>query len=235
VGAGVLGSAIGMDKAAAKRLLKEAGLPIAKFLSFRKGDALSFEKAKKYLGLPMFVKPANSGSSVGISKVKNAAQFKVAVSEAFKYDSKILIEQFVPGREIEISVLGNEKPKASLPGEVIPKHEFYSYAAKYLDENGAVLVVPVRLSKQKVQEIQKLAVQVFKSLELEGMARVDFFLTKSGKFFVNEVNTIPGFTKISMYPKLWAVSGLPYTKLLDKLIELAILRHQKETKLRTNF
>jgi D-alanine-D-alanine ligase len=185
------------------------------------------------LGLPVFVKPANLGSSVGISKVKNKSEFERAVKEAFEYDTKVIIEEAINGREIECSVLGNENPIASLPGEVIPKHEFYSYTAKYIDEHGAALEIPARLSKEVVKKIQKTAIKTFKVLNCEGMGRVDFFLKKNGELLVNEINTIPGFTAISMYPKLWEASGMSYSELLDRLIALAIERFEREQKLKS--
>ncbi len=234
VGAGVLGSAIGMDKDVMKRLLKEAGIPVAKFIVLRAGEKISFRSIIKTLGFPVFVKPANLGSSVGISKVKNEKEFKKALHNAFQYDSKILIEEAIKGREIECSVLGNEKPIASVPGEVIPSHEFYSYKAKYLDENGATLQIPAKLPKLTVKKIQGTAIMAFKVLNCEGMARVDFFLKKNGGILVNEINTIPGFTAISMYPKMWEASGIPYPKLLDILIRLAIERFNREKKLRSS-
>ncbi len=233
VGASVLGSAIGMDKDVMKRLLRDAGIPVAKFLVLKKDDKIDFHYADKAVGLPFFVKPANLGSSVGVSKVKNKHEFENAVNTAFSYDSKILIEQHIEGREIECSVLGNENPIASLPGEVIPRHEFYSYEAKYIDENGAELVIPAKLPNKIVKKIQELSIAAFKTLCCEGMARVDFFLAKTGKLYVNEINTIPGFTKISMYPKLWEASGISYTQLIDRLIQLAIERFEREKKLKT--
>ena len=237
VGAGVLGSAIGMDKDVMKRLLRDAGLSIAKFQVIKKHELadISFKKIKKELGLPLFVKPANLGSSVGVSKVHSEKEFEKAIDSAFLYDNKILIEENISGREIECSVLGNEKPAASLPGEIIPKHEFYSYEAKYLDENGAELKIPAELTKSTIKNIQKMAIKTFEVLCCEGMARVDFFLTKDNKIIVNEINTIPGFTSISMYPKLWEASGMPYSKLIDTLIELAIDRFNGEGKLKTSF
>lgn len=183
----------------------------------------------------MFVKPANSGSSVGINKVKGEKDFKFAIADAFKYDSKILIEEFIKGREIECSVLGNEHPRASVPGEVIPTHEFYSYEAKYIDENGALLNIPAKLPKTTVKKVQELAVKTFQILECEGMARVDSFVTSTGKVFVNEINTIPGFTNISMYPKMWEASGIKYEMLIDKLIQLGIERFNREKKLKTSY
>jgi D-alanine-D-alanine ligase len=237
VGAGVLGSAIGMDKDVMKRLLKEANIPSAKYLCIRsfERDLFSYEQIIETLGSPVFVKPANAGSSVGVAKVKNSEDFKKAVDEAFLYDKKIIVEEFIAGREIECSVLGNESPIASIPGEIIPTHEFYSYAAKYLDENGAKLEIPAKLSEDVSKKIQEMAVLAFQVLCCEGMARVDFFLQESGKIYVNEINTIPGFTKISMYPKLWQESGLSYTDLLDKLIQLALQKHTKEASLQTKY
>ncbi len=234
VGAGVLGSAVGMDKDVMKRLLREAGIPVAKLVVVRAGEKVSFRKIKELLGLPVFVKPANLGSSVGISKVRNETELKMALRDAFKYDSKVLIERAVEGREIECSVLGNEKPIASIPGEIIPTHEFYSYEAKYLDENGAILEAPAKLPKSTVKKIREIAVRAFKALDCEGMARVDFFLKKNGDLVVNELNTIPGFTAISMYPKMWEASGIPYSKLLDILIQLAIDRFNREKKLKSS-
>jgi len=222
IGADVLGSAIGMDKDVSKKLLRDANIPIANFLTFRKSEQISFPKIKKELGFPFFIKPANAGSSVGVSKIKDQKLFKEAIYSAFMHDSKILAEEYIKGREIECSVLGNENPIASLPGEVVPLHEFYSYEAKYIDENGAKLICPAELSKKTIKDVQELAIKTYKTLELKGMARVDFFLKANGKLFVNEVNTIPGFTKISMYPKLWEISGLSYPKLLDRLIKLAL-------------
>jgi D-alanine-D-alanine ligase len=234
-GAGVLGSAVGMDKVVMKQLLKEAEIPVGKFLAFNASDKLDFQAIGKQLGLPFFIKPANLGSSVGISKVRNKKEFQEAVQDAFQYDSKIIIEEFIQGREIECAVLGNDKPNASLPGEVIPTHDFYSYEAKYLDENGATMKIPTELSKKAISEIQELAVKTFKVLSCEGMGRVDFFLKSNGEILVNEINTLPGFTSISMYPKLWQASGLKYEKLIDKLIQLAIERHKKEKKLKINY
>ena len=230
----MLGSAVGMDKDVMKRLLTEAGIKNAKCIALKNGEKLTFEKAKKTLGLPMFVKPANLGSSVGINKIKSKKDWKKFLAEAFLYDSKILIEQAIVGREIECSVLGNEKPIASIPGEVIPQHEFYSYQAKYLDEDGAVLEIPAKLSKSAIKKIQDTAIKVFKVLNCEGMGRVDFFLKKNGQVVVNEINTIPGFTAISMYPKLWEASGVSYSKLLDRLIGLAIERFNREQKLKSS-
>jgi D-alanine-D-alanine ligase len=226
-----------MDKELAKRLLRDAGIPVARFVSFKAHERrqINFEKIRKELGLPLFVKPANLGSSVGISKVKNKAGFQKAVGEAFKYDSKILIEEFIKGREIEVAVLGNERPRASVPGEIVPTHEFYSYEAKYIDGKGALLNIPAKLPKAVIKKVQDLAVKTFKVLECEGLSRVDFFVAASGKAYVNEINTIPGFTKISMYPKLWEHSGIKYQQLIDRLIQLAIERYNREKKLKTSY
>lgn len=235
VGPSVLGSAVGMDKDVSKRLLRDAKIPVAKFLVCKKKQEteLSFEEVKRFLGVPFFVKPANLGSSVGISKVKNKADFSAAIRMAFAYDTKIIIEEAIVGKEIECSVLGNEQLIASVLGEIIPSHDFYSYAAKYLDENGAVMAIPANIPKAAAEKIQKLAIRTFEVLCCEGMGRVDFFLTPKNRIFVNEINTIPGFTSISMYPKLWEQSGIAYSKVIDKLIDLALERHSRENKLRT--
>ena len=237
VGAGVLGSAVGMDKDVMKRLLRDAGLPIGKFITLAVHEKIpSFAYIKKTLGLPFYIKPANLGSSVGVNRVKNSKEYKVAIEESFTYDNKIIIEENIEGREIECSVLGNEHPIASLPGEVVTNkthHSFYSYDAKYLDEHGAELLIPAPLDKKQIKTAQDMAVKVFKTLCCEGMGRVDFFLKTDGTLIVNEINTIPGFTSISMYPKLWEASDMSYTKLIDKLIELAIERFNKEKKLIT--
>ena len=235
VGASVLGSAVGMDKDVAKRLLRDAEIPIAKFLMAKESSTPTYEEVVKNLGVPFFVKPANLGSSVGVSKVKDEKDFAKAVQEAFVYDRKIIIEENISGREIECSVLGNDDPIASLPGEVVCKHDFYSYEAKYIDEYGAALEIPAKLPPELVKKIQALAVKTFKTLACEGMGRVDFFLKKNGDVLVNEINTIPGFTSISMYPKLWEASGISYTELIDRLIQLALERFEKEQKLKTSY
>lgn len=235
VGAGVLGSALGMDKDVMKRLLRDACIPIAKFLAFKKSNrrSINFMEVKKELDLPVFVKPANLGSSVGISKVTNKAELDNAVQEAFQYDNKIIIEEYIEGREIECSVLGNEEPIVSIPGEIISNNEFYSYEAKYIDENGAILDIPANLTNDIKEKAQRLSIKAFKILCCEGMARVDLFLKENGDLILNEINTIPGFTRISMYPKLWEISGISYSDLIDKLIKLAIDRFKDEQKLKT--
>lgn len=233
VGPDVLGSAICMDKGVSKCLLRDANLPTPQFKCLNLRDSIDSESITRELGLPLFVKPANLGSSVGISKVYREEELLDAIKAAFQYDEKIILEEFILGREIECSVLGNLDPIVSLPGEIIPKHEFYSYEAKYLDGNGAHFELPARLETEVIQDIQKLAIEAFQVLQCEGMARVDFFLRKDGKLFLNELNTIPGFTTISLYPKLWDLSGVPYGQLIDHLIELALERHQRKKKLKT--
>jgi D-alanine-D-alanine ligase len=236
VGAGVLGSAIGMDKDVMKRLLRDAKLPVAKFLVFEHDSArtIDFAAVKRALGLPLFVKPANLGSSVGISKVDGKTQFAAAIKNAFLYDTKVVIEENIRGREIECSVLGNQTPIASVPGEIVTRHDFYSYEAKYIDEKGARLVIPAELRAAVARKIQELAIKTFKVLCCQGMARVDFFLRDNREVIVNEINTIPGFTQISMYPKLWEASGIPYPELIDRLIQLALERFNSESRLRTS-
>ena len=237
VGAGVLGSAVGMDKDVMKRLLREGGISTADFLVFnrRAQGQIDFESIANHLGLPLFVKPANLGSSVGINKVYDEIQFKKAIHEAFNYDNKILIEENISGREIECSVLGNDDPIASLPGEVLLNHGFYSYEAKYIDENGAVIEIPAKLPEDIVKNVQALAIKAFKVLCCEGMARVDLFLKEDNEIIINEINTIPGFTNISMYPKLWEASGIGYSELIDRLIQLSIERYESEKGLETSF
>jgi D-alanine-D-alanine ligase len=236
VGAGVLGSAVGMDKDVMKRLLRDAGIPIARFIVANRYSSkkMGFDHAREQLGLPLFIKPANLGSSVGIHKVKNREEFERSVRDAFNYDNKIIIEECIAGREIECSVLGNEDPIASVPGEILPRHEFYSYEAKYLDENGAVLEIPAKLPSAISERVRQLAIKTFSVLCCEGMARVDFFLRNDGEIIVNEINTIPGFTRISMYPKLWEASGISYSDLINRLIELAIERFEREKRLKTD-
>jgi D-alanine-D-alanine ligase len=236
VGAGVLGSAVGMDKDVMKRLLRDAGIPIANFVALRSHDARPpFGEVAEALGLPFFVKPANMGSSVGVRKVGSEAEYGPALDEAFSFDLKILIEEFVEGREIECAVLGNEEPIASGVGEIRSTHEFYSYEAKYIDENGAALDIPADLDGETTDKARALAVETFKVLCCEGLGRVDMFLKKDGTILVNEINTIPGFTRISMYPKLWEAAGVSYADLIDRLIRLAIARFDKEKRLKTSY
>jgi len=231
VGPSVLGSAVGMDKEAMKKILRDSSIPVADYVCLHKEEVLSYEKAMDRFKSPFFVKPANMGSSVGISKVYTKEDYHKAISLALDYDLKIIIEEFIEGREIECSVLGNNNPRASVLGEVIPNHDFYSYDAKYIDEKGANLEVPADINDEITERIQNLAVKTFKSLYCEGLGRVDFFLKKNGDVLVNEINTMPGFTKISMYPRLWEASGVSYKDLITKLINLSLERFEKEKKL----
>ncbi len=235
VGAGVLASAVGMDKDVQKRLFKEAGLPIVPFLAFHRSDwekqrAKVLAQIKKKFRFPVFVKPATLGSSVGMTRVKAAHEISAAMDLAAEYAMKVLVERGVTGREIEVSVLGNEDVRASVPGEIVPHREFYDYTAKYL-EGGTGLLIPAPLTKKQVATFQEYAIRAYRAIDCTGMARCDFFLERSnGKIFVNELNTIPGFTAISMYPKMWEASGLPYPKLIDRLIELALELHREKAR-----
>ncbi len=234
VGSGVLGSAVGMDKDVMKRLLRDSGIPIGAFVTVLRSqrNRVHFPTIVEQLGLPVFIKPANLGSSVGVSKATTEAEFKQALDLAFQFDHKVLIEAFIPGREIECAVLGNDDPQASVPGEIIPQHDFYSYEAKYLDQKGALLQIPADLPPEVTAQVQRLAIQTFQVLCCSGLARVDFFV-RGTQILVNEINTLPGFTTISMYPKLWEASGLGYSALIDRLIELALQNHQQDQVLRT--
>lgn len=235
VGPGVLASAICMNKFVTKKLLQQAKIPVAKFEIVDAGKKIDVKKIIKSLGLPVFVKPVNQGSSVGITKVKTAAALEKAVRYALEYDPQAIIEEAIVGREIECSVIGNAEVIASLAGEVIPQKEFYDYKAKYIAANDAILVVPAQLTLAQSSKVRKTAVQAYKVLGCVGMARVDFFLKKNGTLILNELNTIPGFTDISMYPKLWQVSGLSYPKLIDELLRLALKQHKKESSLKLGF
>ena len=230
VGAGVLGSALGMDKVSTKILFRERGLPVVPWRAVRepewRGDrAATLRRLAREFTLPFFVKPSNLGSSVGITKVKERRATAAALETAFRYDAKAVVEKGIAGREIECSVLGNDAPEASAPGEVIPHREFYDYADKYL-EGRTGFVIPARLPRATAARVRRLAVEAFRTLDVRGLARVDFFLeTGTGRLYVNELNTMPGFTAISMYPKLWEASGLPFPRLLDRLIALGLERH----------
>ncbi|GAA0479717.1 D-alanine--D-alanine ligase [Salinibacillus aidingensis] len=236
VGTNVLGSAVCMDKDIAKRLMKDAGISVAESITVkrREKDRIHFDQVKEKLGIPFFIKPANQGSSVGVSKVNTEEEFKEGIREAFAYDHKVLLEENIEGRELECSVLGNDDPIASTPGEILPQGEFYSYETKYIDESGALLEAPANLNEEEMECMKKTAVHAFKALECEGMARVDFFMKKDGTLVLNEINTLPGFTKISMYPKLWEISGIPYSELIDRLIELAIDRYEQDAQLKSS-
>ena len=230
VGAGVLGSAIAMDKSIAKQILASNNIPQPKFISVRDNENLNsvFDRAIDELGLPVFVKPANMGSSIGVKKAKTRDEILSALQQSFEYDEWALIEETIVGREIEVAILGNQSAQASVPGEIIPGHEFYDYEDKYLGDS-AKLLVPAPLTAQQTLEVQQLALKVFALLRSDGMARIDFFFEENGRgFLCNEINTIPGFTPISMYPKLWNASGLSYPELLDRLINLALERRAKQ-------
>jgi D-alanine-D-alanine ligase len=240
VGAGVLGSAAGMDKDIMKALFRAAGLPIVKHVTFLRGDWKAAPKkiqkmVESKLKYPVFVKPANLGSSVGISKAHDRKELGPAVEDAAKFDRKIIVEEGVGGkknkaREIECAVLGNDKPEASVPGEIVPSAEFYDYSAKYLDE-GSQLIIPAKLSKAEAKKVQQLAIAGFRAVDCLGLARVDFLMDpKTRKIYLNEINTMPGFTSISMYPKLWAASGVQYPQLIERLIELGIERYTEKKK-----
>lgn len=231
VGSGVVGSAVGMDKVMMKRAFEACALPIARYASFRDGhDRVAFAaRVEAELGYPCFVKPANLGSSVGVSKAQDRSSFDAALDLALRFDEWAIVEEAVGGREIEVAVLGDDPPEASLPGEIVPGDEFYSYADKY-EHDDAQLLAPAPLSLEQTDEVRRLALRAFDACRCEAMARVDLFLEERRGFLVNEVNTIPGFTPISMYPRLWEVSGVAYPELLDRLIELAFTRHERRAK-----
>ncbi len=235
VGAGVLASAVGMDKDVQKRLYIQAGLPVGDFLAVARADwekspASVLRAIESRFRFPFFVKPATLGSSVGMTKVHTRDESRAALDAAAKFGQKMIIERAIVGREIEVSVLGNQEPQASVPGEIMPHREYYDYTAKYLEE-GTQLIIPAKLSRAQVKRFQDYAVRAFRAIECTGMARVDFFLERrTGRVYVNEINTIPGFTSISMYPKLWEASGLPYRQLIDRLIELALEQHREKSR-----
>jgi D-alanine-D-alanine ligase len=240
VGAGVLGSALGMDKIAMKAVFKSHGLPVVECLALKRKDWEWDPEAmmgliEKELGYPCFVKPANLGSSVGVSKVHEPGELAPALSLAARYDRRMLAERAVNAREIEVSVLGNDEPVASLPGEIVPCREFYDYIAKYIDDRSE-LIIPADLPPEVTRRIQELAITAFLAVDCAGMARVDFLLDKdTGELYLGELNTIPGFTPISMYPKLWEASGVSYSELIDRLIELALERHAENSRSETSY
>ena len=233
VGSGVIGSAVGMDKDMQKRLFLQAHLPVGDFIAvlrseWEKSRAAVLARVEEKFQFPVFIKPATLGSSVGMTKVHNVGELPAALDFAAEFAQKILVERNIRGREIEVAVLGNDAPEASIPGEIVPHREFYDYAAKYLEE-GTRLEIPAKLTRMQVRRFQEYAVRAFRCLECRGMGRVDFFLEKpSGRILLNEINTIPGFTSISMYPKLWEASGLPYSQLIDRLIQLALEDHREK-------
>lgn len=235
VGSGILGSAVGMDKDVCKRLLRDAGIPVARHVCLRRGD-LSPGLAPEIgdsLGYPVFVKPCNMGSSVGVTRANKAQDLLPAIENALQYDTRVLVEESISGREIECSVLGNDAPQASTVGEIVTDDGFYSYEKKYIDEDGAILRIPADLDQETLERARSTSIAAFRALEARGMARVDMFLTAGGEIYVNEINTIPGFTEISMYPKLWQASGLSYADLIDRLIELALEEHAAHSRLMT--
>jgi D-alanine-D-alanine ligase len=228
-GSGVLGSAVAMDKLVSKNLLFQAGIPVSKFLTVFKNDSktLTFENAESKLGLPFIVKPVNLGSSVGITKVNNKGDFERAISTGFTYDHTLLIEEYISGRELECAVLGNKNAKASIPGEIIisDRYEFYSYEAKYEDESAVTIQIPADVETSLIAKMQALCVQAYQALQCEDYARVDLFLSSNGNIYINEINTIPGFTDVSMFPSLWAQHGISYPELIDQIIDLAMEGH----------
>ncbi|MBD8491683.1 D-alanine--D-alanine ligase [Pseudomonas syringae] len=226
VGPDVLSSAACMDKDVTKRLLRDAGIAVAPFMVLERGQALAFDQAAAQLGVPMFVKPASQGSSVGVSKVTDLAGWQAALALAFEYDHKVLIEQGMVGREVECAVLGNRQPQASVCGEVIANDDFYAYDTKYLNDGQARTVIPAELSPERAVQVREVALQAYRVLGCAGLSRVDFFVSEEA-IVINEINTIPGFTSISMYPKLWQADGLTYAGLIDRLIELALERGEE--------
>ena len=240
VGSGVLSSAVQMDKDVARRLLAAAGLPVVPDLVLRGADLPerrrpAAEAAIESLGLPLFVKPANSGSSVGIAKAKDLESLALAIEDAARYDTKVVVEKAIDAREVEVAVLGNDVPEASVPGEIVPSHEFYDYESKYLDES-TELRIPASLPEELSKRIRDLAIEAFRALDGEGIARVDFFVEReTNAIYINELNSLPGFTESSMFPRLWAASGLTYPALLDRMIELALERHARRARLQTRF
>ena len=235
VGSDILGSAVGMDKDVSKRLLRDAGIPVARHLCLRRGglSAEIRDRLEREFGYPLYVKPSNMGSSVGVFKVDRSGDLDAAIDSALQYDTKIVIEETIIGREIECSVLGNDNPIASAVGEIGTDDGFYSYEKKYIDDDGADLIIPASLDNATLERVQQTAIAAFQALEARGMARVDMFLTAEDEIYINEINTIPGFTAISMYPKLWAESGMSYTELIDRLIQLALEEYEARSRLIT--
>ncbi len=236
VGPDVMGSSVAMDKEFAKRLMKEAGLNVARGMVFEanQDEDIHFDHIQELLGMPVFVKPANMGSSVGVHKVNNADELKEAIADAFLYDRKIIIEEMINGRELECAVLGNENPKVSGVGEVITEEE-YSYEAKYISQTAARIKIPADVTEEELSKLQSTALKAYRALGCEVLSRVDMFLTTEGEVYVNEVNTLPGFTSISMYPKLWEAEGIPYSRLIGKLLKYAIRRHEAQRNLKMEF
>lgn len=234
VGCDVLGSALCMDKAMMKPVLAAAGIDSARYILVEQHNrTIDLAEVFRELGDYVFVKPSRQGSSVGVSRASNEAELKAALDEAFRFDSKVLIEEAIVGREIECSVLGNERPEASVPGEILPKHAFYSYEAKYLDPDGAGLQIPANLTPYDQKRVRETAMRTYRALDCEGLSRVDVFFTADGRILVNEINTLPGFTQISMYPKMWEATGLPGGELMDRLVQAALDRHARQAAFKT--
>ena len=239
VGTGVLGSSVSMNKIIAKRLMKDAGIPVTKFLAFHFNDLkkIKFDAIRKKLGLPFMVKSASLGSSVGVTKVSKKSDFKKALDDAFRYDHEVIMEEFVVGREIECAILGNSPAEASNPGEIVisKEYEFYTFDAKYVDAQAVEIKVPAELPKASIKKIKEVSLQAFQALHCEDFSRVDLFLTKKGKIYVNEINTIPGFTNSSMYPMMWKERGISFTDLITRLINLGYERHNANKRLQHDF
>ncbi len=239
VGSGVLGSSIAFDKLISKKLLLQANIPSARYMaiSISEKDQVRFEDIRSELGLPFFIKPVASGSSVGVYKIKGKDSFDLALADAFQYDNTLLVEEFVEGREIECAVMGNNPVEASLPGEIriVGNHDFYSFDAKYVDDTGAQLDMPAKLPEETIKKVQELAKKAFKALSCEDYSRVDMFLKKNGDILINEINTIPGFTHISMFPQLWTLTGMTYTQLITKLISFALEKHQQLMRIKRDY
>jgi D-alanine-D-alanine ligase len=239
VGTGVLGSSMSMNKIVAKRLMKEAGIPVTNFLTFHHSEkeSLRYAEIGKKIGTPFMVKAASLGSSVGVSKAKDESSFRIAVEEAFRYDDYLIVEEFVTGREIECAILGNQPPEASYPGEIVisNKYEFYTFDAKYVDPEAVKIEVPAKLSQQEAEAVRDLSIKAYKALYCEDFARVDLFLTNTGKIYINEINTIPGFTNSSMYPMMWKERGIGFSELITRLLDLAQERYDRGKRIERDF
>ncbi len=239
VGSGVLGSAVSMDKIISKKILRECGIPVAEYLEFDRSEKahIVFEDITNKVGLPFMIKSSALGSSVGVSLVKSADDFKDALDESFRYDEKVIIEQFIVGRELECAVIGNEKPIASFPGEIVmvKDYDFYTYEAKYLDEDAIRIDLPAKIDKEVTEKIRKFSIQAYRALRCEDFARVDLFLTEEGNVIVNEINTIPGFTSASMFPMMWQHMGIEYKALISKLINLSLERYNASKRIETDY
>lgn len=232
VGCDVMAASACMDKDMTKRVLRDAGIGITPYALATPKNQPDFKTLEKDLGTPLFIKPANLGSSVGVFKVESEEQYNEKIQEALTYDSKILIEKTIVGKEVECAVLGNEQPKASLPGEIVMNSDFYDFESKYVDENASSTLVPADISDDQIEEVRVAAVKAYAAMGCEGLSRVDFFVTDDGEILLNEINTLPGFTNVSMYPKMWEATGIPYSELLDLLIELGLERYKKQQALK---